>query len=196
VRKGRRQGNNDERILDLIRAGQILSQESKSCFYAALDLLSRDYRHLVYGFVKSSLPEPIQIKAEEITQEVFLAAYGAMPAFHEEGRIAPWLWKIARNKYYDALREARGREFSGTSNDNPLRDPEEISTQQEAWRIMQNCLQRLPVEDRLIITLRFHGVLGPKEIAEILGIQQSSMRQRYRRTMVRLQSMIKEHESS
>jgi RNA polymerase sigma factor (sigma-70 family) len=62
----------------------------------------------------------------------------------------------------------------------------------ERWEIVQKHIPRLPLEDRLIIALRFQGKLTAKELAEILGIQPDSLRQKYKRAIQRLKSSIEE----
>src|SRR5438034_1341632 len=101
----------DEEILAYIREGQRLAEQSKvfseqsaRCFYAALELLTTEYIDSVYGFVKASLALSKQAWAEDITQEVFLAARKAIPEFKQKSSLATWLWGIAKHKYIDVLK--------------------------------------------------------------------------------------------
>ena len=175
-----RRGKNDEAILAHIRNGRRLSEQSQSCFTAALELLTAEYLDAVYGFCRYSLPESEQDKAYDLAHDVFVAAYKAMPRFREESSIKTWLMSIARHKFIDVLRERK------KTNRPPKTDSTNIQDDQELWEAMQHHIRTLPLEDRLIIALRLFGKLTSKEIAEILALKPASLRQRYRRAMQRL----------
>lgn len=58
---------------------------------------------------------------EELTQEVFLSAFLALPTFRSEGVFAAWLFTIARNAAKSYLRSAQNRQ-----DDRPAPGPDEV----------------------------------------------------------------------
>lgn len=46
-------------------------------------------------------------QAEELTQDVFVKAYHALPRLPAEANVRAWLYRIATNTAYDSLRRAR-----------------------------------------------------------------------------------------
>jgi RNA polymerase sigma-70 factor, ECF subfamily len=59
---------------------------------------------------------------EELTQEVFLSVFLALPSFRPDGEFAAWLFTIARNAARSYLRSAQNRQ-----DDRPLQRPEEAA---------------------------------------------------------------------
>jgi RNA polymerase sigma-70 factor (ECF subfamily) len=194
-------GQSDEAIRAFIRDGKRFAHQAKRfadqaarCFHEALELLTTDYEDKVYNFFKTYLSESKRAWAEDLTQEVFLAAHTAMPAFKEDGIIATWFWSIVRHKWIDALRRQHDAAAPEAAQEQRSPNAETAYEHKERWEVVQKHLARLPLEDRLVIALRFQGQLMAKDIAEILGIQTGSLRQKYKRALKRLQRSIREDE--
>jgi RNA polymerase sigma-70 factor, ECF subfamily len=60
--------------------------------------------------------------AEELTQEVFLSVFVALPSFRPDGDFAAWLFTIARNAARSYLRSAQNRQ-----DDRPVALPDEAA---------------------------------------------------------------------
>ena len=73
----------------------------------ALEALVQDYQRLIIRHCTAMLGNTAY--GEEITQEVFLRAYAAMPRFRQEASIRTWLLAIARKQCLKALRDRRRR---------------------------------------------------------------------------------------
>ena len=122
--------------------------------------------------------------AQDIAQESYLRAFKFFDGFHgDDGRA--WLFTIVRNTYYTWLQKHRGRsqdesfdeEFHGLDGDGPTlidsmshNNPEVFLMQQASKQIIDNALERLPVESREIIVLRELEDLSYKEIADIVEV--------------------------
>src|SRR5437879_10026006 len=88
-------------------------------------------------------------RAEEVTQDIFLKLWQALPAY--DGRAAPstWLYTIARNTCLSALRAESYRKVSSLSQ---VAEP---SASGAGWlKIeLERCLSKLPEMQREVITL-------------------------------------------
>ena len=97
--------------------------------------------------------------AEDLVQEVFLAAWKSIRNFSGEADFCAWLCGIARNKAISALRsEIARRRREGTSLDCELAewrlaDVEAASgdDEEERLKMLKLCLERLPPQHRQVI---------------------------------------------
>ena len=115
------------------------------------------------------------------------------------GRVAPWLYRVCRNKAVDHLRHA-GREqmvldgdASGSSaSPTPLAnrvadDPSHIAADHDLASRLRELLQHLPAPQRETIDLWCEG-LTYREIAEITGRQEGHVRVLAHRGLTALRS--------
>ena len=88
---------------------------------AAFELLVRRFQTLLFRVVGNLVGS---LQAEDIVQEVFMAAYANLHRFDPcKGSLRTWLLAIARNKAFNATRKKRER----TGNDLPqLKDERQL----------------------------------------------------------------------
>src|SRR5262249_13542589 len=80
----------DATVEDYIADGQ---------YQEALDCLVRGYQRVIVSFCRAQLGHAGEGgRAEEVAQEVFLAAYQNMPHFQRNAPLYAWLFAIARNR--------------------------------------------------------------------------------------------------
>ncbi|MGE5580979.1 MAG: RNA polymerase sigma factor [Bacillota bacterium] len=118
-------------------------------------------------------------EAEDITQNVFIRAYLALPNFspNHEGAFKSWLLTITSRLCIDYTRNRRfGRSWGEAPSYQeldglPARDdiPQSI-IEAEDKRSLQRALLRLPPNYRMVITLKYMEELDYREIAEIMKI--------------------------
>jgi RNA polymerase sigma-70 factor, ECF subfamily len=63
-------------------------------------------------------------QADDVTQEVFLRAYRALPAFRGDSSARTWLLSIARRTCADAVRDLRRRRRLATKFERPTYEPD------------------------------------------------------------------------
>src|SRR4051812_21675624 len=72
---------------------------------AVFTQLYHAYLARVYTYLRVRTPTPAD--AEDLTQQVFLQAWAALPEYHDRGvPFAAWLFRIARNLAVDSVRRA------------------------------------------------------------------------------------------
>jgi RNA polymerase sigma-70 factor, ECF subfamily len=131
--------------------------------------------------------------AEDLTQEVFLKAYQALPTFRRESRFSTWLYTITRNA---CLMRLRKRKLDTVSLDRPLEcddgdverqvvdtsaDPSRAVLLRELSDVLYRQVDDLGPTNRVIFELRLLGGLSTDETACILGLTSSSVRSRLHR---------------
>ena len=122
--------------------------------------------------------------AEDIAQDGFLAAVGALDRFDRRRPFGPWLHRIVVNRALDwARREALRRKVAREESVfEPLPPPEEIGGE------MITALKELPPEQRAVVVLRHLLEYTPGEIAEMLGLPRGTVNSRLRRGLDRLRA--------
>jgi len=110
--------------------------------------------------------------AEDLTQEVFTAAWRALDRFEGRASLRTWLQRIAYNTFVDAQRR-QGRRAAGVERleQQPVEavgDPvsEAVATE-EAGRV-RKALERLAVDDRAALVLHYMEGLSYREMAQVL----------------------------
>ena len=136
------------------------------------DLFLRYYR-AVYRVLQSVAESPQ--KAEDLAQETFLVLYRNPPRLEGAG-LGPWLYRVAANQGYNALRSAgRARQRMEQAIDIAAPgDPQSVFLRQEERQRVRGALARLPERSAKLLLLRYGG-LSYADIASALEISPSSV---------------------
>ncbi|MFQ5880951.1 MAG: sigma-70 family RNA polymerase sigma factor [Candidatus Methylomirabilales bacterium] len=141
--------------------------------------------------------------AEDLTQEVFLKAYAALPRFRKEAAFSTWLFRIAHNHCLNLLKgkgRAGGETALSHQSSNPrhfamLRDPSASADQQlerrELQTVVQEKLAELTPEHRAVLVLRDIQGLSYDEIASALSLEGGTVRSRIHRARMELKEKLR-----
>jgi len=132
--------------------------------------------------------------AEEMAQEVFLAAWQQLPRYQPEASLRTWLFGIARHKCQQAYRnrarrQAIARTFSeeiGTHVHAAASTLHEDDPQAVGRARLHHCLSQLRSDERILLTLRYWKQLPVAEIADIVGKGVEATRKQLHRLQQRL----------
>lgn len=126
-------------------------------------------------------------RAEDVTQEIWLAVVRGLPRLREPGRFAPWLFTIARRSVTDRLRgEYAQAEKTSGSGDMVVEDPAEAMVDRAA---LVSVLSALPVLEREILVLFYLEDLPVEECADICQIPAGTVKSRLNRA----RRLLREH---
>jgi len=113
--------------------------------------------------------------AEEATQETFVRAHAGWERLERDDRVLAWLFGIARNVAYEAMR-ARKRTIPMEESELPERqdagsppDPESLLLGREADEILGEALGVLSEDRRAALVMAIDHGLPYGEIAEVMG---------------------------
>ncbi len=119
--------------------------------------------------------------AEQLTQEAFVKAWDALPKKNPQAPFIAWIKRIAINEAWQDRRKHRREialtndEEQSTDNSDPLeQSPEEQAALQDA---IERTKMRLSEQERAVFTLHHEQGYSEAEIASMLGIRVSSVRQ-------------------
>lgn len=159
------------------------------------------HQNKVYGLTLrlSGSPED----AMELTQETFFNAWRGLPNFHFESKFSTWLYRLATNAAIDFLRrEKRRRSLTVTSlsaEDDPQRlldipdrrfTPQDELERKEFQAAIRQGLEQLSEEHRRILVLRELSGLSYAEIAQVLGIEEGTVKSRISRARLALRKVL------
>ena len=153
---------------------------------AALGALYARYRARLYWYLRTRAATDED--AADLTQQVFLHVWAALPRYHERGRpFAAWLFRIARNVAANAARRRRETialdAVSGTLPADAVGDPEGAALHNEALARLQVLLHGLDADRRELLALRFAAGLTAREIAAVVGGREGAVKRRLSRTI-------------
>ncbi|ORV14895.1 sigma-70 family RNA polymerase sigma factor [Mycobacterium celatum] len=135
------------------------------------------------------------LSADDVAQEVCLAAITALPRYRDRGRpFLAFVYGIAAHKVADAHRAA-GRDLSYPAESLPERrsveaGPEEMAIEADSVTRMNELLEVLPDKQREILILRVVVGLSAEETATAVGSSAGAVRVAQHRALARLKSEI------
>src|SRR3954454_18569966 len=151
----------DEQLLALFRAG------SEEAFGAIHDR----YRQRLFAYVRQMLAKGPRQDAEDVLQDVFVRAYGALRADAREINLRAWLYRVAHNRCIDHLRRPTppAAEIFDMSR-RPLHDPiEEAQRREDLARLVED-VGRLPEQQRSALLMRELDGMSYADLAVALDV--------------------------
>src|SRR5260221_2410755 len=143
----------------------------------AFGLIFDEFHGAIYRFVASRVGRPSD--AEDLTQLVFVKAIEALPRYEARGvPFGGWLFRLARNATIDYIRTNREHADLETVTGRATEDrgPESITILRTDLDAVAGALGRLTPDQREVISLRFFAGLSPKEVGELMGRHEGTIR--------------------
>jgi len=128
-------------------------------------------------------------EAEDAAQECFLRLFVELRNGKKVGNPKAWLFRVGHRLVLDRWRSAPGDQSleaspADVADDRQLSSEENL-IQQERLQLMRAAMNRLSTQQRLCLHLRTES-FRYREIAEILGISESTVCENIRRGLTRL----------
>ena len=138
------------------------------------------YQQPIFRFVYNLIGD--RHDAEDITQDVFVAAFDHVRSFDaRRASLLTWLFTIARNRAVNHCKRRRlpqaGAEDRSVESHTPIDD----LARQEFWRLMDEALKALPIEQKTAFVLAEIEQLSYAEIASIEGTTLGTVKSRIHR---------------
>ena len=144
-----------------------------------------------------------EAEAEDVLQEAYTRAFGAIAGFRGEAGIATWLTRIVLNEAHGRLRRrrktvdldeleiaqagARVLSFPGMAR---REDPEADAARAQIRRILERAVDALPEPFRLVFILREVEELSAEETAVHLNLKVETVKTRLHRARRRLRDAL------
>lgn len=176
----------------------------------AFEVLVRRYERPLYNFILRSVRR--RERADELLQDVFLKVVQRSGDFKGNSKLSTWLYTIARNLCIDHSRkmvfrrhkslDAPGRSggdsdegptlLERTAADGPTADRAAIA--QDLQRRIAEAVEELPEEQREVFLLRQVQGMAFKDIADVVGVPENTIKSRMRYALERLQRALAEYQ--
>ncbi len=130
--------------------------------------------------------------AEEVVQETMLAIWKSARTYASGAQPSTWILGIARHKALDKLR----REWQSTQAQAEQAEPDsEIEPEREVAQQLlgervRAALAKLPAEHRETVVLAFYHGLSYREIAELMGCPEGTVKSRMFYAKERLRALL------
>ncbi|MCZ7543652.1 MAG: sigma-70 family RNA polymerase sigma factor [Anaerolineae bacterium] len=174
-----------------------LIEQARRGDVAAFNTLVLHYQDAAYNVAYRIMGD--HDAAADATQEAFISAYRALKRFRGES-LKPWLMRIVTNACYDELRRRQRRPTTSLEalhvvNPDPLvslpENPESAAQRADLSRAIAACLDRLPVDQRVVVVFSDIEGYSYQEIAEIADVSLGTVKSRLSRARARLRDCLR-----
>jgi RNA polymerase sigma-70 factor (ECF subfamily) len=189
---------------EIVDPDRELVGRAKQGDYAAFEALVAAYERRIYMLGMRIAGQAHD--ADEVVQQTFLSVIEHLAEFREDAKFSTWLMRIATNHALLLLRrKARRNEHSlvDDRSDDSYSDlphpefiaqwretPEQIASQRETRRLLDEALLELNEKHRVVFVLRDIEGLSTAETAEALGISESNVKVRLLRARLMLRERL------
>lgn len=182
----------DARLIERVLAGE---------GWIFKELMQR-YSSMVLGYLYGKAKT--EGDCEDILQETFYTAYDRLGTLKTRERFGPWVMKIARHKRIDFQRKqfsrpqlvnlddqaaAIERQYGDLSS-GASPGPVEVASHAEIKSLVTEALGKMSDHYRPILYMRLIGEETPLEIAQHLGLKESTVRMRLMRGLKKLRATL------
>ena len=133
--------------------------------------------------------------AEDLLQEIFLAAHRKLDSFRGESALGTWLYRLAMNLCLDHLRSRATRSGQLTDaldDEHGLDDSgsRRLAERTVARMDLERAMAQLPEGCRTAFVLHDVEGLEHREVAEVLGIAEGTSKSQVHKARMRLRAML------
>jgi RNA polymerase sigma-70 factor, ECF subfamily len=129
---------------------------------------------------------------DDALQDASIKAYQALPGFRGESGAGTWLYRITYTTCLDYLRRERRFQLLTAEDalaDAAAEDPCEAATR---WADLEDALDQLPVEQRVLVILVHQYGYDYRTAAEVIGVPEGTVSSRLAAARTRLRVLLRE----
>lgn len=169
---------------------------------AAFEALVRKHQAPLFNFCLRMLGQAED--AADVAQETFVQLYSHLGRLDEREPLAPWLFRVARNRCIDVIRRRRTVPLGQPSSSDDFGDaapgfdpadaeplPDELAERADLQRFLAEAISRLPPAYAEVVALRYAGERSFSEIATILDCDEGAARVRFHRAKALLRQHLR-----
>ena len=129
--------------------------------------------------------------AEDMVQEAYIQAFSSLNTLNENGKFEKWLNRIVANKCRDLVKKNKPNlfsEYEGEESDANFEEslegfdlsmiPEQVIDHKALKNIVMQCIDNLPVEQRMCVVMYYYNELSVSEISESLSVPVGTVKSR------------------
>jgi RNA polymerase sigma-70 factor (ECF subfamily) len=172
--------NDDEQIIHKVKSGDA---ESYGVLY-------EQYAEMIFRYVYSHLDN--RLDAEDLTEEIFIRAWRALPKYDERGLpFSAFLFRIARNSLIDYYRQKKNvQSLDDMEVQSRQAGPEEVVELDIENIDLRRTIGELREDYRNVVIFRFLSGLSPEETAQIMQRSVGAVRVLQHRALAVLKDLL------
>lgn len=147
----------------------------------AFNLIVKNYSERLYLHLRRFVYS--HDDANDLTQDVFIKIWAALPSFRGDAQLFTWLYRIATNEALNFLRKQKIRTvLSLDSSESILVRKLEQDTYFNGDKLqteLQKAIIRLPEKQRIVFNLRYFDDMKYEDISEITGTSVGALKASY-----------------
>jgi len=182
---------------------KLLLDRSKSGDVAAFEQLIEGYQRKIFNIALRIVGN--YDDAGDLAQEVLIRIYKSIRNFKEQSSFSTWVYRITTNVCLDEIRKRKNRKVISLdeelkfddgemsrqiASDDPL--PEDTAERSELREIVNNAINSLSEEHRVVIILRDIQGFSYEEIAEMVKCPEGTIKSRINRARQALRNILQE----
>ena len=138
--------------------------------------------------------------ANDVAQETFIRAWKAIEKFRGDSTFSTWIYRITVNTAWTLRKKAKKHNTLNIDDTyEPIvidekKDPELVAINSDLSSVLINALDKIPIEQRIIVELKNIEGRSHKEIADYLDISVTAAKVRLHRAHQKLRQILEEVE--
>lgn len=131
-----------------------------------------------------------EAEAEDVLQEAFISAFRNLSHYRGDATFGAWLKRIVVNKAINAVNKRRMERFPENQEIDVIEESEEILDFPFTVEKVKQAIEQLPDGYRMVLSLYLLEGYDHGEIAEILGISESTSKSQFNRSKKKLKEIL------
>ncbi len=138
--------------------------------------------------------------ANDVAQEAFIRAWKAIEKFRGDSTFSTWIYRITVNTAWTLRKKAKKHNTLNIDDTyvpiviDEKKDPELVAINSDLSSVLINALDKIPIEQRIIVELKNIEGRSHKEIADYLDISVTAAKVRLHRAHQKLRQILEEVE--
>lgn len=135
--------------------------------------------------------------ADDVLQNTFMKAWGALDDFHGTSQISTWLYRIAVNESLDHLRRNKNK----ISSDADITVANRLTADDyfdgdSAAALLQEAIETLPDVQRTVFTLRYYDEMKYSDMSVVLGTSEGALKASYHIAVKKISQYVLNHRTN
>lgn len=174
---------------------EIIYLYNKGQHEMAFNLIVKNYSEKIYHHIRRFVYS--HDDADDLTQEVFIKIWAALPSFRADAQLFTWIYRIATNESLNFLRKQKLRTIlSLDSSDSILvkkLESDEHFNGDKIQTALQKAIIKLPEKQRVVFNLRYFDEMKYEDIAEITGTSVGALKASYHHAYNKIKETLLNH---
>jgi len=160
---------------------------------AAFRVLITAYERRLLFFIRRLVND--EHRAFDLLQEVWLTVFRKIRQLRAPSAFRVWIYQIAHDRAVSQVRRERREEsvLEAAASDDAVMAVDEFA-QVDRAELVRKCLDRLPEEQKTLLTLRFLEDLDLNELAETVRVPVGTIKSRLHTAKQTMRRLLKEYE--